>query len=90
MQVIGGVNEKIEGFYYDLCAARGLTGEQGALIPAASVPHLMLRPDVVEAARAGRFQVYAVAKALADMTAAQHRLGAPASPPAGLVPHGKS
>ncbi|GHT92920.1 ATP-dependent protease [Betaproteobacteria bacterium] len=93
VQVIGGVNEKIEGFY-DLCAARGLTGEQGVLIPAASVPHLMLRPDVVEAARAGRFQVYAVAtvdqamerltglpaerlnekvaKALADMTAAQH------------------
>ncbi|MDR0528370.1 MAG: AAA family ATPase [Zoogloeaceae bacterium] len=60
VQVIGGVNEKIEGFY-DLCAARGLTGEQGVLIPAASVPHLMLRLDVVEAARAGRFHIYPVA-----------------------------
>ena len=60
VQVIGGVNEKIEGFY-DLCKARGLTGDQGVLIPAASVPHLMLRPDVVEAAAAGRFHVWPVA-----------------------------
>ncbi len=60
VQVIGGVNEKIEGFY-DLCKARGLTGSQGVLIPAASVAHLMLRPDVVEAARAGRFHVWPVA-----------------------------
>lgn len=60
VQVIGGVNEKIEGFY-DLCQARGLTGEQGVLIPAASVAHLMLRPDVVDAARAGRFHVWPVA-----------------------------
>ena len=60
VQVIGGVNEKIEGFY-DLCKARGLTGTQGVLIPAASVAHLMLRPDVVEAARAGRFHVWPVA-----------------------------
>ncbi len=60
VQVIGGVNEKIEGFY-DLCKARGLTGDQGVLIPAASVPHLMLRPEVVEAAAAGRFHVWPVA-----------------------------
>jgi len=60
VQVIGGVNEKIEGFY-DLCKARGLTGDQGVLIPAASVPHLMLRPDVVEAAAAGHFHVWPVA-----------------------------
>jgi len=59
VQVIGSVNEKIEGFF-DLCAARGLTGEQGVLIPAASVRHLMLREDVVEAARAGRFHVRTV------------------------------
>ncbi len=59
VQAIGGVNEKIEGFY-DVCAARGLTGEQGVLIPAANVKHLMLRVDVVEAARAGRFHVWAV------------------------------
>ena len=58
-QVVGGVNEKIEGFF-DLCAARGLTGEQGVIIPAASVRHLMLRNDVVEAARQGRFHVYPV------------------------------
>ena len=60
VQAIGGVNEKIEGFF-DLCQARGLTGEQGVVIPAANVRHLMLREDVVEAARAGRFHVYPVA-----------------------------
>jgi len=59
VQVIGGVNEKIEGFY-DLCAARGLSGDQGVLIPAASVAYLMLRPDVVEAVAAGRFHIYPV------------------------------
>jgi predicted ATP-dependent protease len=58
-QVIGGVNEKIEGFF-DLCAMRGLTGEQGVLIPAASVRHLMLREDVVEAVRRGTFQVHTI------------------------------
>lgn len=59
VQAIGGVNEKIEGFF-DLCQARGLTGEQGVLIPAANVKHLMLRQDVVEAVTAGQFQVYPV------------------------------
>jgi lon-related putative ATP-dependent protease len=59
VQPIGGVNEKIEGFF-DVCAARALTGRQGALIPAANVQHLMLRGDVVQACRDGRFQVYAV------------------------------
>jgi lon-related putative ATP-dependent protease len=59
VQPIGGVNEKIEGFF-DLCARRGLTGEQGVLIPASNVPHLMLRSDVVAAAEAGRFSVYPV------------------------------
>lgn len=58
-QVVGGVNEKIEGFF-DLCSMRGLTGEQGVVIPAASVRHLMLREDVVEAARRGRFHVHTV------------------------------
>ncbi|MBI5889789.1 MAG: AAA family ATPase [Nitrosomonadales bacterium] len=58
-QAIGGVNEKIEGFF-DICAARGLTGEQGVLIPAANIKHLMLRHDVVAAAEAGRFHIYAV------------------------------
>jgi predicted ATP-dependent protease len=58
-QVIGAVNEKIEGFF-DICAARGLTGEQGVVIPTANVAHLMLRRDVVAAAEAGRFRIYAV------------------------------
>jgi len=60
VQAIGGVNEKIEGFF-DLCAARGLTGTQGVLIPRANVVHLMLRHDVVEAVAAGRFAIYPVA-----------------------------
>lgn len=59
VQAIGGVNEKIEGFF-DICAARGLSGEQGVLIPAANVKHLMLRADVVAACREGRFAVYPV------------------------------
>jgi lon-related putative ATP-dependent protease len=59
VQAIGGVNEKIEGFF-DLCHARGLTGEQGVLIPASNVKHLMLRRDVVEAVEAGKFHVYPV------------------------------
>ena len=58
-QAIGAVNEKIEGFF-DICAARGLNGEQGVLIPAANVKHLMLRRDVVAAAEAGQFRIYAV------------------------------
>ncbi len=58
MQAIGGVNEKIEGFF-DVCAARGLTGSQGVVIPASNVQHLMLKPEVVEACRAGRFHVHA-------------------------------
>lgn len=59
IQAIGGVNEKIEGFY-DLCRRRGLSGDQGVIIPAANVPHLMLNRDVVEACDAGRFHIYAV------------------------------
>lgn len=59
VQAIGGVNEKIEGFF-DICRARGLTGSQGVLIPQANVQHLMLRNDVIEACAAGRFAVYAI------------------------------
>ena len=59
VQAIGGVNEKIEGFF-DVCQARGLRGDEGVLIPAANTKHLMLRADVVEAARAGQFQVYPI------------------------------
>jgi predicted ATP-dependent protease len=59
VQAIGGVNEKIEGFF-DLCRMRGLTGDQGVLIPAANVRHLMLRHDVVEAAAAGKFHIFPI------------------------------
>jgi lon-related putative ATP-dependent protease len=59
VQAIGGVNEKIEGFF-DICAARGLTGEQGVIIPAANVKHLMLRQDVIDSVKAKRFFIYAV------------------------------
>jgi len=59
VQPIGAVNEKIEGFF-DICQARGLNGEHGVLIPAANVDHLMLRDDVVAAAAAGKFRVFAV------------------------------
>lgn len=59
VQPVGGINEKIEGFF-DICAARGLSGEQGVLIPAANVCHLMLRQEVVEAVRQGRFHVWPV------------------------------
>ena len=59
VQAIGGVNEKIEGFY-DVCEARGLTGRQGVLIPASNVKHLMLNHRVVEAVRRGRFAIHAV------------------------------
>ncbi len=59
VQPIGGVNEKIEGFF-DVCKAQGLSGEQGVLIPAANIEHLMLRQDVVEAVEQGQFQIYPV------------------------------
>jgi len=58
-QPIGGVNEKIEGFF-DVCKGRGLTGEQGVILPASNVQHLMLRHGVVEAVEAGQFHVYPV------------------------------
>ncbi len=59
VQAIGGVNEKIEGFF-DLCQARGLSGKQGVLIPASNVENLMLRSDVIEAVRNGLFAVFPV------------------------------
>jgi predicted ATP-dependent protease len=59
VQPIGGVNEKIEGFF-DVCRAAGLTGDQGVLVPASNVKHLMLRADVVEAAEKGLFHVWPI------------------------------
>jgi len=59
VQAIGGVNEKIEGFF-DVCKARGLTGRQGVIVPGSNVQHLMLREDVVAAVRKDRFSVWPV------------------------------
>lgn len=57
VQPIGGVNHKIEGFFY-VCQAKGLTGDQGVMIPASNVEHLMLREEVVEAVQKGQFHIY--------------------------------
>ncbi len=59
LQPVGGVSHKIEGFF-DICRARGLTSEQGVIVPASNIRNLMLREDVVAACRAGQFQVWAV------------------------------
>ena len=59
VQAIGGVNEKIEGFY-KTCKAKGLKGDEGVMIPKSNVQHLMLNEQVVEAVRQGRFHIYPV------------------------------
>jgi predicted ATP-dependent protease len=59
VQAIGGVNEKIEGFF-DLCLARGLSAGQGVIIPASNVEHLMLREEIVTACTEGRFEIHGV------------------------------
>lgn len=59
LQAIGGVNHKIEGFF-KVCRAKGLTGEQGVIIPAANVRNLMLHEEVIEAVERGKFHIYAV------------------------------
>ena len=59
VQAIGGVNEKIEGFF-DICRKRDLTGTQGVLIPESNVQHLMLRRDVIQACATGKFFIYPV------------------------------
>ncbi len=59
VQAIGGVNEKIEGFF-DVCRIKGLTGDQGVVIPATNVQHLMLREDVVQAVQDGKFAIHSV------------------------------
>jgi predicted ATP-dependent protease len=60
VQAVGGVTHKVEGFFR-VCQARGLTGEQGVILPRANVRNLMLRDDVIEAVRAGRFHLYTIA-----------------------------
>ncbi|TLU88323.1 MAG: ATP-dependent protease [Chlorobium sp.] len=59
VQAIGGVNEKIEGFF-DLCKSRGLNGKHGVLIPASNIDHLMLRHDVVDAVKNDQFSIYPI------------------------------
>ncbi len=59
IQPIGGVNEKIEGFF-DVCKAKGLTGTQGVIIPVQNVSNLMLRQDVIDAVAQGKFHIYPV------------------------------
>jgi len=61
IQAIGGVNEKIEG-YFDVCRIKGLTGTQGVMIPQSNVEDLMLREDLLDAVAAGKFHVWPVAK----------------------------
>ena len=57
VQAIGGVNEKIEGFF-EVCKAKGLTGKQGVMIPESNVQNLMLKEEIVDAAKAGKFHIY--------------------------------
>jgi lon-related putative ATP-dependent protease len=57
VQAIGGVNEKLEGFF-EVCKAKGLTGTQGAMIPASNVQNLMLKEEILEAAQAGKFAIF--------------------------------
>jgi predicted ATP-dependent protease len=59
IQPIGGINDKIEGFY-DICRARGLTGNQGVIIPRGNLPHLMLHEELVQAVKSRKFHVWAV------------------------------
>ena len=59
IQPIGGVNEKIEGFF-DVCKHRGLTGDQGVIIPRTNIGNLMLREDVINAVNEGKFHIYAI------------------------------
>jgi predicted ATP-dependent protease len=59
VQAIGGVNQKLEGFF-EVCKAKGLTGRQGAMIPASNVQNLMLKEEIIEAAKAGKFTIYPV------------------------------
>jgi lon-related putative ATP-dependent protease len=59
VQAIGGVNEKIEGFF-EVCKAKGLTGEQGVMIPSSNVQNLMLKEEILEASRAGKFRIFPI------------------------------
>lgn len=77
VQPIGGVNEKIEGFFA-ACQLKGLTGDQGVIIPVQNVRHLMLRDDVLAAVKAGQFRIWAVSQATEAIAL---MLGLPAGTP---------
>ena len=79
IQAIGGVNEKIEGFF-DVCRIKGLTGTQGVMMPDSNVEDLMLREDILEAVAAGKFHIWPVAQVeqgieILTQTAAGHKNG---------------
>jgi predicted ATP-dependent protease len=61
IQPIGGVNQKIEGFY-DVCRVKGFTGRQGVMIPSENIEDLMLRDDVIGAVASGKFQILPIAR----------------------------
>ncbi|HSR19185.1 MAG TPA: S16 family serine protease, partial [Ignavibacteriaceae bacterium] len=61
VQPIGGVNEKIEGFF-DVCRSRGLTGSQGVIIPYQNIKELMLREDLIDSVRNGQFHIYPISR----------------------------
>jgi predicted ATP-dependent protease len=61
IQPIGGVNQKIEGFY-DVCRVKGFTGRQGVMIPAENIEDLMLRDDVIDAVASGKFQILPISR----------------------------
>jgi predicted ATP-dependent protease len=86
VQPVGGVTQKIEGFF-DLCRARGLSGSQGVLIPWANRRHLMLRDDVVEAVSAGLFHVW-VASQVDEALELLTGLPAGVADRAGIYPEG--
>jgi len=90
IQPIGGVNEKIEGFF-ETCRAKGLTGEQGVMIPRQNVENLMLKQEVIDAVKRGQFHIYAVEsidQGLEILTGKKAgRIKADASYPEGTVHH---
>jgi lon-related putative ATP-dependent protease len=86
VQAVGGLNEKIEGFF-DVCQAAGLTRTQGVLIPDRNRRHLMLRDDVVEAVRAGQFHIW-TAERVDDAIPLLSGLAAGAAAEDGTYPHG--
>ncbi len=74
IQAAGGTNERIEGFHA-VCQAKGLTSEQAVIIPQGNVTHLMLRQEVVDAVRDGRFQVWSVANVDEGIDKREYALG---------------